>query len=404
MLMERPAFYRLPRRSHVNQDTPPEWRNSIGSNRNYFTLPRNFRMNSTRDSRKGNQVSYGSPAGYAGLQTGDVVLGINSTSTINPIIPQYQASDMIKRVNNTLQMTVQRNTANVFTPGSPPPPPHTPTAPISFKNMNMDMNMNMNTAPKNLPQSPLVKPQSKTHIPFNAGIIPHFEVNTSILPSEQEKILYEKEKEKERQAVVNQPHRTIPMVMPKPKPIHDYPVGSYLKYMKDPGWQQSPRVSSPVPRPEKLRQVMNKFGNNIPINSEKVVHLQYNSPINVYSNDTIAETLVPPNKRIGSPSESILSGRRSGTPLNNIRESPTWQFIQEQENIKVHAPSKEKIYSPGTTNHPVHYAGHFPAQHQHIQNPELPHHRVSTIDGHENTIQSTTFKHLMTSLLDHPSC
>lgn len=64
--------------------------------------------------------------------------------------------------------------------------------------------MNMNTAPKNLPQSPQGRPQSKSNIPFNAGIIPHFEVNNAILPSEQEKILYEQEKEKERQAVVNQ--------------------------------------------------------------------------------------------------------------------------------------------------------------------------------------------------------
>lgn len=55
MLMERPAFYRLPTRSHVNQETPPEWRNSIGSNWNYFTLPRNFRVNS---SRKENQVQF----------------------------------------------------------------------------------------------------------------------------------------------------------------------------------------------------------------------------------------------------------------------------------------------------------------------------------------------------------
>jgi len=47
------------------------------------------------------------------------------------------------------------------------------------------------------------------------------------------------------------------MVQPKPKPIHDYPVGCYLNYMKDPNWHSCSKSSSNASS-EKLRGVMNQ--------------------------------------------------------------------------------------------------------------------------------------------------
>lgn len=76
--------------------------------------------------------------------------------------------------------------------------------------------------------------------------------------------------------------------------------------------------------------------------------------------------------------------RRSGTPLTDIRQSPTWQFIHEQELAKpiVHNQNERTNSSP---------EGYLPTH-------------PSTVDGHEHTIQSQTFRNLMTSLLDHPAC
>ncbi|XP_015792647.1 uncharacterized protein LOC107369229 isoform X1 [Tetranychus urticae] len=241
------------------------------------------------------------------------------------------------------------------------------------------------------------------------GVIPHFDTHPGgPTASEQERALYEQEKQRERLAVVNQPHRTFPVVTPKPKPTHDYPTGSYLRYVRDPTWQQPPRVSSPVPRPDRLKEVMNRFAGDI--DAEKVVHLQYNSPLNVYSRESIAETLAPQNlnkpvhsnsnnlhaappthhhhldpmvTRLSvSPIPSVGSGHslRPSTPITDIRKSPTWQLIQEQESGKTYGPAKERVNSPvGATLH------------------------VSSIDGHESPAQSTSFKHLMTALVDHPA-
>lgn len=62
-------------------------------------------------------------------------------------------------------------------------------------------------------------------------------------PLAQEKRHYYEERAKERAQVVTQPHRTLPMVYPKPKTVHDYPIGCYLNYMKDPTWHQPPTRS-----------------------------------------------------------------------------------------------------------------------------------------------------------------
>lgn len=71
---------------------------------------------------------------------------------------------------------------------------------------------------------------------------------------------------------------------------------------------------------------------------------------------------------------------RPSTPITDIRKSPTWQLIQEQESAKAYGPVKERVNSPvGATLH------------------------VSSIDGHESPAQSSTFKHLMSALVDHPA-
>lgn len=84
--------------------------------------------------------------------------------------------------------------------------------------------------------------------------------------------MYRDEKQREHNAVVNQPYRTMPVVLPQPKSLHDYPTGSYMKY-NDPNWLNSPG-GSPIPpvayqqpnqqqqqhyqQPDKLQQVMNQ--------------------------------------------------------------------------------------------------------------------------------------------------
>ncbi|XP_015792660.1 uncharacterized protein LOC107369229 isoform X2 [Tetranychus urticae] len=176
------------------------------------------------------------------------------------------------------------------------------------------------------------------------GVIPHFDTHPGgPTASEQERALYEQEKQRERLAVVNQPHRTFPVVTPKPKPTHDYPTGSYLRYVRDPTWQQPPRVSSPVPRPDRLKEVMNRFAGDI--DAEKVVHLQYNSPLNVYSRESIAETLAPifvdfsflkskPKQASSQQQQQSSCCSTNSSPSPGSDGNPTLSFPDSQRRIR----------------------------------------------------------------------
>ena len=59
----------------------------------------------------------------------------------------------------------------------------------------------------------------------------------------QEKRQFYEDRARERASVITQPHRTLPIVAPKPKSVHDYPIGSYLRYVKDPNWHTTPTRS-----------------------------------------------------------------------------------------------------------------------------------------------------------------
>ena len=66
---------------------------------------------------------------------------------------------------------------------------------------------------------------------FIAGIIPSFDHVTRdyACPLAQEKRQFYEDRARERASVITQPHRTLPIVAPKPKSVHDYPIGSYLR-------------------------------------------------------------------------------------------------------------------------------------------------------------------------------
>ena len=88
------------------------------------------------------------------------------------------------------------------------------------------------------------------------------------------------------------------------------------------------------------------------------------------------------HRQQAKPHLEVTPRVRPVTPVD-IRASPTYQLIQEQELMKKSPartmPERERVYSPTD---------------------------CSPIDGHPPSFpaQSHTFNTLMTSLLDHPSC
>lgn len=153
--------------------------------------------------------------------------------------------------------------------------------------------------------------------------------------SQQEEEIYQKEKRKELLSIVHQPHRTFPSIQPKPKPRHDYPQGSYLKYVTDPTWNQSYYTKTPTINVDQILTNVSFSVSFIVVHSvivqlpqcsvgrETVVSKQYNSPINVYSNDSLRHeyqncSSVPPLIRPQQPKTV------------NFANSPTYKMVVEE--------------------------------------------------------------------------
>ena len=95
-------------------------------------------------------------------------------------------------------------------------------------------------------------------------------------------------------------YRTTPIISPTPKVRRDWPTGCYLQHMEGPGWHELPKTIQ-ITDPTKLR-VLNQYTQSNSLNNTTqetnnnptgLVHLQYNSPINLYSSENVQNSVLP---------------------------------------------------------------------------------------------------------------
>ncbi|GIY35756.1 PDZ domain-containing protein [Caerostris darwini] len=170
----------------------------------------------------------------------------------------------------------------------------------------------------------------------------------------------------------HQGYRTLPLIAPKPKTRHDVPMGSYLRHAPDPNWKGRSTIGPSLPKynsyPTPTYSTIGHYSRKPqgpppgapmferPLNdSAQLVHHQYNSPMFLYSQKNIDQTIQEqtgvsnkkPTLNVGNPLPPGQSGplspgtpgnlapARPGTKLTNIVDitlSPTFQMIQEVEN------------------------------------------------------------------------
>jgi hypothetical protein len=172
--------------------------------------------------------------------------------------------------------------------------------------------------------------------------------------------------------VTNQPYRTTPLVLPGAKVKREPgPTESYLRHHPNPAVRAPPHHLDP--------ELLIK---------QKIVHKQFNSPINLYSEPNIADTI---QKQTGV------------TPIRkqvkfNPAESETYKAIQEQQLgdvvQEVSVPPQSRIYAPNKTI-PAKKSAH----HVVNQNPAFS----NSIGDPEVIQQSGSFKRLMWSVLPESS-
>ncbi|XP_029159621.1 uncharacterized protein LOC114931626 isoform X6 [Nylanderia fulva] len=141
--------------------------------------------------------------------------------------------------------------------------------------------------PQELPKSPIPPPSVEEYIP-----IPSPECSlrsTIVLPHDH------RDEIREERVHLSQPYRTTPLVLPGAKVKKDAPLGEcYLRHHPNPMIRAAPHHYEPAHPEVAMKQkvaetvLQRVLGpNEVP----KVVHKQFNSPIGLYSEQNIADTI-----------------------------------------------------------------------------------------------------------------
>uniref|UniRef100_A0A1W7R9Z1 PDZ and LIM domain protein 7 n=1 Tax=Hadrurus spadix TaxID=141984 RepID=A0A1W7R9Z1_9SCOR len=258
------------------------------------------------------RVFLGSPS-EGELHRGDVILMIGNKKTDN--MTHQEASDIFRKAGNNLRLMVHRTMRS----GSTTPIPYSFSgSPLSHLGGTPTTMYHFVASPPSAgstPPPPLTKPGDYVFRPlpttqFSDSYSPYTLDPQTVTTEENQE--YVMEKHRERQSIVSQAHRTFPLITPHAKPRHDLPTGSYLRFVQDPSWKVSNHPSASKINEALMLQKLQDTVKSTASSSvsscspgrtptpdsaalgggPKVVHKQYNSPLNLYSAETITEALV----------------------------------------------------------------------------------------------------------------
>ncbi|XP_064457902.1 uncharacterized protein LOC135368500 isoform X2 [Ornithodoros turicata] len=398
---------------------------------------RDYRMYTAAPKKRTKDVFLGSPS-EGELHRGDVVLKVGDRDTSR--LTHGEATEVIRNSGNSLKLLVQRG-AGPYSPATTPtasstahpltisPPAFRPPGPPSYHSP-MSPGVTITTQNVSVP----------TQMPMQDGQY-SYELRQGFLvpePLVENKI----DSIKEQAKITSQTYRTTPLITPTAKPRRDVLIGSYLRHVKEPYFTTMKMpveggVSNPQEIARRVQESVNTGGgphvNVAPVvapageSGPKYVNRQYNTPLNLYSNQSLAETisaqtgaqLNPQNLQPGDSStptnlatvlKDIILGAaseiRSGstTPqahsprggaatikpgskmasVADITLSPTYQMIHNEEwrdirkeDLQEQRPVQNQLYEVQSDGHVVNTFG-------------MPRHKIH---------QSNSFKTIMTTVM-----
>ncbi|XP_026328567.1 PDZ and LIM domain protein 3 isoform X7 [Hyposmocoma kahamanoa] len=242
------------------------------------------------------RVTPGTPAGRE-LVRGDIIAKIDDYDARD--LRHEDAQNLFKNAGNQIRIVVQR------TPSPLPPSP----APWTGK------------GPESLPRTP-VPPYGQFPVQYEG------DYRTYLLSPSSTRT-----DETFDESITSQPYRTTPLVLPGAKVRREPgPTESYLRHHPNPAIRAPPhhdyrdtvmkqRVAESV-----LQRVVGEDGN-------KMVHKQFNSPINLYSDQNIANSIrqqsspLPANGHYGRP--HVVKSHKP-TMLYDPAKSETFRALQEE--------------------------------------------------------------------------
>ncbi|XP_018392109.1 PREDICTED: PDZ and LIM domain protein 3 isoform X7 [Cyphomyrmex costatus] len=206
--------------------------------------------------------------------------------------------------------------------------------------------------PQELPKSPIRPPSVEE---YRSTPTPEYSVrSTIIMPHEH------LDEIREERVHLSQPYRTTPLVLPGAKVKKDAPLGEcYLRHHPNPMIRAAPHHYEPAHPEVAMKQkvaetVLQRVvgPNEVP----KIVHKQFNSPIGLYSDQNIADTIkcqasaIPLKKPVKyDPSKSeaykALQEEEYGDQVQEVRQpARTGVFTPQKSNRVYHAPPKSPAY------------------------------------------------------------
>ncbi|XP_057326999.1 PDZ and LIM domain protein 3 isoform X9 [Microplitis mediator] len=180
------------------------------------------------------------------------------------------------------------------------------------------------------------------------------------------------EEVREERFYLSQPYRTTPLVLPGAKIKKDAPLGEcYLRHHPNPMIRAAPHHYE-VAHPEVAMK-------------QKVVHKQFNSPIGLYSEQNIADTIKCQTTAIPAMKPVKYDPSKSEA-YKALQEEEMGYDVQE-----VSQPPRSGVFAPQRAHH--HRQTHAPPK-----SPALSHASGYDDDG-EKIHQSNSFKRIMYSVL-----
>ncbi|XP_074102460.1 PDZ_signaling and DUF4749 domain-containing protein Zasp66 isoform X4 [Cotesia typhae] len=197
------------------------------------------------------------------------------------------------------------------------------------------------------------------------------------------------EEVREERFYLSQPYRTTPLVLPGAKIKKDAPLGEcYLRHHPNPMIRAAPHhyeVAHPeVAMKQKVAEsVMQRVlgPNELP----KVVHKQFNSPIGLYSEQNIADTIKCQTTAIPAMKPAAKYDPSKSEAYKALQEEEMGDHVHE-----VTQPARAGVFAPQKAHH--HRQAHAPPK-----SPALSY--ASGYEDDEKIHQSNSFKRIMYSVL-----
>ncbi|XP_030572317.1 uncharacterized protein LOC115770983 isoform X3 [Drosophila novamexicana] len=386
----RPAFWKVPSYVHDVNSTPTS------------TLPiSTSRLTQRRCSNSGNKkrvhfadelhngVQVGSPS-YGELLRGDIIAKIGEYDARD--LSHADAQQLFRGAGNEIRLVVHRDNTIAYTqgvnqdggsgsssklpPASPDMSQHPHRGPSPFLPGPSHFERALQLPVDTLPQT--VFPQLNP----SGGYVPATSVFAPKATRDHQQDVAE-----EQALIVNQPYRTTPLVLPGAKVKKDAPsTDSYLRHYPNPAVRAHPghdyhdsimkqRVADTM-----LHKVVGQDAD-----TGRVFHKQFNSPIGLYSNNNIEDTIrttVPYKKTV------VYDPRNSDT-YRAIQEEGGYSSYGQSSPQEVTIPVQTKVYQPNRL-----VPGKKPVSAP-VSRP--PYNVVNTHD--ENIRQSGSFNRLMYSVI-----